>query len=34
MIENSLFFISVFLAGLLSFLSQWILPLMPVYAGI
>ena len=34
MIENSLFSISVFLAGILSFFSPCILPLMPVYVGI
>ena len=34
MIENSLFSISVFLAGVLSFFSPCILPLMPVYVGI
>lgn len=33
-IENSLFSISVFLAGVLSFFSPCILPLMPVYVGI
>ena len=32
--ENSLFFISVFLAGVLSFFSPCIFPLLPVYAGI
>lgn len=34
MIENSLFSISVFLTGVLSFFSPCILPLMPVYVGI
>ena len=34
MIETSLFSISVFLAGILSFFSPCILPLMPVYVGI
>lgn len=32
--ESSLFFISVFLAGVLSFFSPCIFPLLPVYAGI
>lgn len=31
---SNLFFLSVFLAGILSFFSPCILPLMPVYAGI
>lgn len=34
MIQTSLFSISVFLAGVLSFFSPCILPLMPVYVGI
>lgn len=32
--ESLLFFLSVFLAGILSFFSPCILPLMPVYVGI
>ena len=32
--DNIIFFISVFLAGILSFFSPCILPLLPVYAGI
>ena len=32
--DNVFFFISVFLAGMLSFFSPCILPLLPVYAGI
>lgn len=32
--ENIFFFISVFFAGLLSFFSPCILPLLPVYAGV
>ena len=31
--DNVIFFISVFLAGILSFFSPCILPLLPVYAG-
>lgn len=31
---SNLFFLSVFLAGILSFFSPCILPLMPVYAGV
>ena len=34
MATSFLFFISVFLAGILSFFSPCILPLMPVYVGI
>ena len=34
MIENSLFSISVFLAGVLSFFSPCLLPLMSAYVGI
>ena len=34
MIQTSLFSISVLLAGVLSFFSPCILPLMPVYVGI
>ena len=34
MIQTSLFSISVFLAGVLSFFSPCILPLMPIYVGI
>ena len=32
--DNIIFFISVFLAGILSFFSPCILPLLPVYAGV
>ena len=32
--DNVIFFISVFLAGILSFFSPCILPLLPVYAGV
>ena len=32
--DNVFFFISVFLAGILSFFSPCILPLLPVYAGV
>lgn len=32
--DNIIFFISVFLAGILSFFSPCILPLLPVYGGI
>ena len=32
--DNVFFFISVFLAGMLSFFSPCILPLLPVYAGV
>ena len=31
--DNIIFLISVFLAGILSFFSPCILPLLPVYAG-
>ena len=32
--ESPLFFVSVFLAGILSFFSPCIFPLLPVYIGI
>ena len=32
--ESGLFFVSVFLAGILSFFSPCIFPLLPVYIGI
>ena len=32
--DNIIFFISVFLAGILSFFSPCILPLLPIYAGV
>ena len=32
--DNIIFFVSVFLAGILSFFSPCILPLLPVYAGV
>ena len=32
--DTIIFFISVFLAGILSFFSPCILPLLPVYAGV
>ena len=32
--DNIIFFISIFLAGILSFFSPCILPLLPVYAGV
>ena len=32
--DNIIFYISVFLAGILSFFSPCILPLLPVYAGV
>ncbi len=32
--DNIIFLISVFLAGILSFFSPCILPLLPVYAGV
>ena len=32
--DNIIFFISVFLAGILSFFSPCILPLLPIYGGI
>lgn len=32
--DNVIFFISVFLAGILSFFSPCILPVLPVYAGV
>ena len=32
--DNVIFFISVFFAGILSFFSPCILPLLPVYAGV